>query len=390
MSTTLGAVSLPTADGALERRTLQEPGDWPLPAGPLTSRVAYAAVHVVADPLGDNVPGAPAAIDWDTTLALRHGLWERGLGVADAMDTAQRGMGLDWGATEQLVRRSAAEARACGGLIACGAGTDHAPAQLERLAQVVEAYEQQVAVVEDAGATVILMASRQLAQLATGPEDYAHVYGRLLLQVREPAILHWLGPAFDPMLAGYWGSEDLDLAAQALTQIVAAHPGRVDGVKVSILDPAREVALRRALPAGVRLYTGDDFNYPELIRGDEVSASDALLGIFAAIAPAASTALQALDRGDLDAYDAAMAPTLPLARHVFCAPTFHYKAGLAFLAWVTGQQPGFTMVAGMQSSRSVLHMVEAFRLADAARLLPDPELAAARMRAFLTVAGVAA
>jgi hypothetical protein len=382
-------IELPTRDGGVERRTLAPPVSWPPPTGPIASRIAFAAAHVVADPLADNAPGAPAQLDWDTTLGFRHHLWSYGLGVAEAMDTAQRGMGLDWAATRELIRRSAAEAASVGGRIAAGAGTDHLDATASSLDQVIAGYEQQLEVVEGAGAQAIVMASRQLAALAQGPDDYHAVYGKVLGQAREPVILHWLGPMFDPALTGYWGSTDLDVATDSFVALLRDHADRVDGVKVSLLDADHEVALRRALPDGVRCYTGDDFNYPELIKGDEVSASDALLGIFAAIAPAASGALQALDRGDEAAYDAAFAPTVPLARHVFATPTFHYKAGIAFLAWLAGHQPGFTMVGGQQAGRSLPHLIEAFRLADDARLLPDPELASARMRTLLEVAGAA-
>lgn len=386
MSATL---RLPAADGTLVEHQLGTPGDWSRPEGTFTSRIAYAAAHVIADPLGHNAPGAPAAVDWDTTLAFRRHLWSYGFGVAEAMDTAQRGMGLDWAATQELIRRSSDEARTVGGRIAAGAGTDHLTASGASLDEVRAGYEQQLEVVEGVGATVILMASRQLAAAATGPDDYHDVYGKLLAQVREPVILHWLGEVFDPQLAGYWGARDVDVATESFVRLVHDHAASVDGVKVSLLDADHEVALRRTLPDGVRLYTGDDFNYPQLIRGDEVSHSDALLGIFAAIAPAASTALQALDREDLDAYEAAMAPTVPLARHVFATPTFHYKTGIAFLAWLSGHQPGFTMVAGQQAGRSVPDLIETFRLADAAGLLPDPELAARRMSSFLEVTGVA-
>jgi hypothetical protein len=304
------------------------------------------------------------------------------------MDTAQRGMGLDWATTRELVARSAAEARAVGGRIAAGAGTDHAPADLASLDDVTAAYAEQIEVVEASGAQVILMASRQLARIARGPEDYAKVYGRLLDQVSRPVILHWLGPMFDPALHGYWGSPEVPAATAALLDLIGRYRGRVDGVKVSLLDAEHERGLRAALPSGVRLYTGDDFHYPELIRGDGVHHSDALLGVFAAIAPAASAALQALDAGDPARYDAVLAPTVPLARHIFTAPTWYYKTGIAFLAWLCGHQPGFTMVGGLQSGRSVVHLAELARLADDARLLPDPDLAAARLRAFLDVAGV--
>ena len=382
-----GELWLPDSEGGAAY-TMRDRVTWYPPSSPPTTRIAYAAAHVVADPFADNAPSAPAAIDWDTTLAFRRHLWSYGFGVADAMDTAQRGMGLGWAATQELIRRSAAEARACGGAIAVGAGTDHLGPEGATLAGVIAGYEQQVAVAEDAGARVILMASRLLAAVARGPDDYEEVYGRVLDQVTAPVILHWLGPAFDPALVGYWGNADVGGATETFLAVIKQNADHIDGVKVSLLDAGHEVQLRRALPAGVRMYTGDDVNYPELIRGDEHGHSDALLGILAAIAPVAAQALQALDRADLAAYDRTLAPTLPLARHVFGAPTFYYKTGIAFLVWLAGLQPGFVMVGGLQSGRSVLHLAQTFRLADAAGLLPDPELAVARMRALLAVAGV--
>ncbi|MFJ8443768.1 dihydrodipicolinate synthase family protein [Kitasatospora griseola] len=372
------------------RYQLREPVALAAPSGPASSRVAFAAAHVVADPLGGNAPGAPAAVDWEGTLKFRHRLWELGLGVADAMDTAQRGMGLDWAATQELIARSGAEAKAVGGRLACGAGTDQLASVNVSLAEVSAAYEEQLAVVEAAGAQPILMASRALAASARGPEDYLSVYGKLVEQAEQPVILHWLGEMFDPALSGYWGSADLDAAAQTVLELIRSHPGRIDGIKVSLLDAGREVALRRELPSGVRMYTGDDFNYPELVRGDEVGHSDALLGVFDPIAEVAAAALQALDAGDLARYDALFGPTVPLARHLFAAPTFHYKTGIVFLAWLCGHQDHFTMVAGAQSGRSVSHLVELFRLADVAGVLGDPELAAGRMREFLALAGVRA
>jgi len=305
------------------------------------------------------------------------------------MDTAQRGMGLDWSATQELIRRSGAEARACGGRIAAGAGTDHLPPSVASLEEIAAGYEEQVAVVEDAGAQVILMASRQLARLARSPQDYGVVYDRLLRQVAKPVVLHWLGAAFDPALTGYWGSPNRTEATTALLDLIRDHAEKVDGVKVSLLDADHEVGLRTSLPAGVRLYTGDDFHYPQLIRGDGEHASDALLGVFAAIAPAASAALQALDAGDDAAYDEAFGPTLPLARHLFAAPTYYYKTGIAFLAWLSGHQRGFAMVGGLHSARSTVHLAEAYRLADLAGLFPDPALAAHHLRQLLAVAGVA-
>lgn len=368
------------------RHRMSEPLRLPASPAPATSRVAYAAAHVVADPLGDNAPGAPAAVDWDATLAFRRHLWSLGLGIADAMDTAQRGMGLDWSATRELITRSGAEARATGGLLACGVGTDQLAPGPHGPDAIAAAYQEQLAVVEDAGAQPILMASRALAASARGADDYLRVYGDLITQSERPVILHWLGEMFDPALAGYWGSGDLDAATATVLDLIKEHGDRIDGIKVSLLDAGREIALRRALPEGVRLYTGDDFHYPELIRGDELGHSDALLGVFDPIAPVAAAALRALDEGDLDRYDALFAPTLPLARHLFAAPTFHYKTGVVFLAWLAGHQEHFTMVGGAQSGRSVPHLVELFRLADAAGVLPDPERAADRMRRLLAVA----
>ena len=381
-------VRLPRPDGTVGEHRLGEPGDFTRPDGPLVSRTAYAAAHVVADPFGDNTPGAPVDVDWEATLAFRRHLWSYGLGVADAMDTAQRGMGLPWSTTAELIRRSAAEAQACGGLLACGAGTDQAPAELAGTDEVLAAYLEQIELIEGAGATVIIMASRQLARVARTPEDYAKVYGRLLEQVSRPVVLHWLGPMFDPALAGYWGSAQLAEATDTVLQVIADHSAKVDGIKVSMLDEAHEVDMRRRLPDGVRLYTGDDFNYPALVRGDGDSYSHALLGIFDAIAPAASTALQALDRGDLATYDRLLEPTVALSRHLFGTPTYYYKTGIVFLAWLGGHQRGFRMVGGLESSRSPQHLAEVFRLADAAGLLPDPELAAGRMRTYLRTVGV--
>ncbi|GAA0593774.1 dihydrodipicolinate synthase family protein [Actinomadura livida] len=375
-------IELPEADGSVVRHTMGEPRTYPPPPRPSTSRAAYAAAHVVADPAGDS-------LDWDATLAFRRHLWSYGLGVAEAMDTAQRGMGLDWAATRELIMRSGREALSVGGRIVCGAGTDQLPPGPASPKEIAAAYEEQLAVVESAGAVPVLMASRHLAAVAQGPDDYAFVYGRLLSQVSRPVVLHWLGPMFDPALRGYWGSPDLDAAAGALLALIAEHAPRVDGVKISLLDADREIAFRRRLPPGVRLYTGDDFHYPELILGDAAGHSDALLGVFDPIAPAAAAALHALDAGDTASYQEIFAPTVPLARHLFESPTFFYKTGVVFLAWLTGHQRHFRMVGGLENARSVPHMARLFRLADAAGLFPDPGLAAHRMRAWLTVQGAA-
>lgn len=382
-------VMLPQGDGTLASYTLRDPATFtPLAHEPKT-RIAYAAVHVVSDPFADINPTLDTAIDWDATLAYRHHLWGMGLRVAEAMDTAQRGMGLDWNASQELIRRSLAEARAVNGGIACGAGTDHlTPAPSRTLDEVVAAYEAQVGFVEGEGGRVILMASRALATCAKGPDDYAHVYGRILAQVRQPVIIHWLGEMFDPALAGYWGSRDLDAATDVCLDVLRANAAKIDGIKVSLLDHTREIAMRRRLPEGVRMYTGDDFNYPELIRGDEMGYSDALLGIFDAIAPAASAAFGALDSGDTERYDAILAPTVPLSRHIFKKPTYYYKTGIVFLAYLAGYQKHFRMVGGQESARSLTHLAELFVMADAAGLLPDPDRAAARMRHVLALGGI--
>ena len=354
-------------------------------------RIAYGAAHVVADPLADNDPWLTPAIDWDRTLAFRHRLWDLGLGVAEAMDTAQRGMGLGWPEAQELIRRALAEARSRDdALIACGAGTDHlAPGPEVTIDDVLRAYEEQVAMVEDAGGRVILMASRALAAAATGPDDYLRVYDRILSQVRQPVILHWLGEMFDPALAGYWGNADHMAAMETCLEAIAANAARVDGIKVSLLSKEKEIAMRRRLPEGVRMYTGDDFNYAELIAGDEAGHSDALLGIFDAIAPVASAALDALGRGSENEFFDLLEPTVPLSRHIFAAPTRFYKTGVVFLAYLNGLQDHFVMIGGQQSARSLQHLAELFRLADRARVLADPDAAVLRMKRVLAVHGVA-
>ena len=391
-STIRAAVTLPL-DGELRRFELGEPGAWYRPTAPITSRIAYAAAHVVPRALAENVPGAPADLDWDATMAFRHELWSYGLGVADAMDTAQRGMGMDWNATRELIRRSGREAAASGGRLACGAGTDQLvaediPSGARGLSVITDAYREQIDAVRDAGAQVVLMASRALARVATVPADYLSVYGTLLAEVDRPVILHWLGEMFDPSLRGYWGAADVSTATATFLRLVEENQDKVDGVKVSLLDATHEVALRRALPPGVRLYTGDDFNYPDLIVGGEDGYSDALLGIFAAIYPAASTALQELDAGNAGPARDILESTRALGRHIFTAPTYYYKTGIAFLAWLNGCQPAFAMVGGLVSGRSVQHLAKVFVLADRAGLLTDPELAVHRMRMYLEINGV--
>jgi len=380
---------LPAEDGTLR---LYEPGPghaFARPAEPIRSRVAIAAAHVVADPLAENIPGRPAHVDWEATLAYRRHLWSWGLGVAEAMDTAQRGMGLDWPVAAELLRRSVREARACGGSVVCGVGTDHlAPGSARDLGDIRRAYEEQCAVVEAEGGQVVLMASRELARIAAGPDDYGEVYRHVLGQLERPALIHWLGGMFDPALAGYWGDTDPDGAMEVCLQVIADSAAKVDGVKVSMLDEGLEVRMRRRLPPATRMYTGDDFNFPRLIEGDGEGHSDALLGIFDSIAPPASASLQALDAGDVARYREILEPTVALSRHIFQAPTYHYKTGVVFLAFLNGHQRHFRMVAGQEAMRSVTHLAELFVLADRAHLLTDPEEASRRMRLVLALAGI--
>jgi len=353
-------------------------------------RIAFAAAHVVADPLADNDPWLTPAIDWERTLAFRHRLWDLGLGVAEAMDTAQRGMGLGWPEARELIRRALAEASGRkDALIACGAGTDHlAPGPDVTIDTIIRAYEEQIETVEAAGGRIILMASRALAAAAKGPDDYIKVYDRILRQVKEPVVIHWLGEMFDPALAGYWGNGDHLKAMETCLQVIEANAAKVDGIKISLLSKEKEVTMRRQLPKGVRMYTGDDFNYAELIAGDEHGHSDALLGIFDAIAPAASAALDALGRKSNHEFFDLLEPTVPLSRHIFKAPTRFYKTGVVFLAYLNGLQDHFTMIGGQQSTRSLTHLAELFRLADKARVLADPDLATDRMKQVLAVHGV--
>jgi Protein of unknown function (DUF993) len=381
------SITLPTATGTLETYQLREPAHFAVHANP-RSRSVFAAAHVVANPLAENCLGGPAAIDWEATLHYRRYLWSLGLGVAEAMDTAQRGMGLDWGATKELIQRVATDAKSSGSPIVCGAGTDQLPAnQRHSLKTIIDAYLEQCAWIEQYGARIVIMASRALAASAQSHEDYYQVYESVLGQTRDRVILHWLGPMFDPGLTGYWGSQDLDSATTNFLTLLRNLQNKVEGIKVSLLDKDREIALRRDLPSTVKLFTGDDFNYPELILGDDHGFSHALLGIFDAIAPAASAALGALDKGDKNTFLALLNPTVPLSRHIFQAPTYYYKTGLVFLAYLNGHQSHFRMIGGLESARSVLHLSQLFKLADQAGLLRDG--APDRMRRFLSLAGIA-
>ncbi|MFD7318694.1 dihydrodipicolinate synthase family protein [Streptomyces sp. NPDC056730] len=383
---------LPSPGGGSRTYTPRsEPARLAADGAPLASRTVFSAAHVVADPYADISPDAPAAVDWDATLAFRRHLWAHGLGVAEAMDTAQRGMGLEWAGAAELIRRSAAEAKAVGGRIACGVGTDQlspGTGDSGSLDGVRAAYEEQLALVEETGSQAILMASRALAATAKSPDDYLTVYAHLLRQAAEPVVLHWLGPMFDPALEGYWGSTDLDAATETFLQVIAEHPDKVDGVKISLLDARREVELRRGLPKGVRCYTGDDFHYPELIAGDERGFSHALLGIFDPLGPLAAEAVRVLDTGDTKGFRELLDPTVELSRHLFQPPTRFYKTGVVFLAWLAGHQDHFTMVGGLQSARSLPHLARAYELADGLGLFPDPAVAEARMASLLSVYGV--
>ncbi|AZO11640.1 MULTISPECIES: dihydrodipicolinate synthase family protein [unclassified Mesorhizobium] len=382
-------ITLPSENGSrASYRLVGQPAEPRI--GAQFSRIAYAAAHVVADPFAMTDPWSRPVIDWDKTMAFRHHLWRLGFRIAEAMDTSQRGMGFDWTSAKELIRRSIAEARTAKGAdLASGAGTDHlAPAAAKTLADVIHAYEEQFAFIEGEGGKAIMMASRALAAAARGPGDYAHVYDRLLSQASGKVILHWLGDMFDPALKGYWGSQDFEPALDTVVAIIDRHAHKIEGIKISLLDADKELALRDRLPEGVIMFTGDDFNYPELIAGDGKRHSHALLGIFDAIAPVASAALAKLAENDRAGYDALMGPTVPLSRKIFEAPTEYYKAGIVFMAWLNGHQDHFAMVGGMQSARGIGHYADVFRLADQAGLLADPDLAVARMKALCAVAGV--
>jgi hypothetical protein len=354
------------------------------------NRVIYSAAHVVAQPLATRDPWLECTLDWEATIAYRVHLWNLGLGVAEAMDTAQRGMGLDWPTSLTLIRESVSAARGIpGARLANGCGTDQlSPDQARTLEEVIAAYEEQMAAIEALGGRLILMASRALARIARGPEDYARVYDRLLNQAREPVILHWLGEMFDPALARYWGHADHGAAMGVALDVIRRNTAKVEGIKISLLDKTQEISMRRRLPSTVRMYTGDDFNYPDLIAGDDQGHSHALLGIFDAIAAAAAAAMSALTQGNKAEFHRILAPTVPLSRHIFSAPTRFYKTGVVFMAYLNGFQNHFTMIGGQQSARSIGHLAELFRLADQGGLLSDPPLACRRMRQVLAVHGV--
>ena len=379
------SVTLPTPDGRTEAYILAGTPISRPSAPPVFNRIAYAAAHVVSDPRRDDDPWGRPAIDWERTIAFRHHLWSLGFRIAEAMDTSQRGMGLDWAGAQELIRQSVAASRSVDGAdLACGAGTDQLDPNAARgLDDVVRAYETQLEFVESQGGHVILMASRALARVARSADDYRKVYRRMLRQAKDKVILHWLGDMFDPQLKGYWGADRFEDALETVLDIIGENRDKVDGIKISLLDNAREVELRERLPEGVLCYTGDDFNYAELIEGDGERHSHALLGIFDAVALPASLALSALAAGDVARFRALIEPTVPLSRRIFEAPTQYYKAGVVFLAWLNGHQDHFTMPVGMQSARGILHYADVFRLADRSGVLAESDLAAKRMT-FLT------
>ncbi|MGY4369127.1 hypothetical protein ACVW1A_005192 [Bradyrhizobium sp. LB1.3] len=388
-STSSLSLKLPKADRSIETYRLAASRTFPAKLeGPL-NRIAFSAVHTVVDPFADNDPWLSVAVDWDKTIAFREHVWDLGLGVAEAMDTAQRGMGLDWPNSLELITRSVSAAKHRNALVFSGAGTDHlAVEDAKNLDDVIRAYEEQISAVEKVDGRIILMASRALAKLGRNADDYAKVYDRVLSQVREPVIIHWLGDMFDPALTGYWGTNDLDKAMDTAVAIINGNAAKIDGVKVSLLDKQREIDMRRRLDKRIKMYTGDDFNYAELIAGDGEGFSHALLGIFDAIAPAASYALSRLAAGDEAGFHDVLGPTVPLSRHIFKAPTRFYKTGVVFMAYLNGHQDHFTMVGGQESTRSMLHLAELFRLADQAGLLANPELATRRMKTVLASHGI--
>lgn len=388
----MSMLRLLAADATVSDAVLNEGGSYTRPTAPLRSRVAFAAAHVVPKAHADNTPGQPADIDWDATLAFRRNVYSWGLGVADAMDTAQRNMGLDAAATRELIARSAEVAREEGGSVVVGVNTDHIAETRISLDQVIAAYTEQLHFTEEQGAGPVLMASRHLARAATDAADYRRVYREVLSRATVPVVLHWLGPAFDPELAGYFGAEDWQTASEVLLQVIEENPGKVAGVKMSLLNAEAEISVRDRLPQGVRMFTGDDFNYVGLIGGDTVGQgdghSDALLGAFAAITPVASAAIQALDADDPEAYLQILGPTEELSRQVFAAPTFYYKTGVAFLSWLNGHQPAFQMVGGLHSARSLPHLSRIVELANSSLALEQPDLARERWHGMLRLNGV--
>lgn len=380
-------VSLPDADGNLTEYTLSGRPVMPIPVSADPARTIFSAAHVVADPLAANEPSGPASVDWDATMAFRRHLAGLGLGIAEAMDTAQRGMGLDWHGALELIKRTRSELPQA--LVFNGCGTDQLdPSEATDLDNVRRAYFEQLEAVQKIGGRVVVMASRALARVANSPDDYISVYRDVLEACDRPAILHWLGDMFDPALAGYWGGDSFEMTLETALAVIRENAGKVDGIKLSLLDKDKEIAMRRRLPAGVRMYTGDDFSYPELIAGDDEGFSHALLGIFDPIADVVGAALQRLESGDTQGFRDALDPTVPLARLIFRAPTQHYKTGVVFLAWLNGHQDHFVMLGGAQSMRPLPYFMDCFRLADRCGLLREPDLAVHRMKTLLALHGI--
>jgi hypothetical protein len=383
------SITLPIADGREVVYRMKARSRWhDERAAPPVSRRVFAAAHVVSRSSAARA-SSQSAIDWDATMAFRHHLWNLGLGVAEAMDTAQRGAGLDWPAAKELVRRTGQHARDRGAEFVCGATTDSISGKSRpTVVEIANAYVEQANWAIACGATPVIMASPHMAAVATSPLEYANVYSNVLRRLDGPAILHWLGSMFDPSLTGYWGTTDLDDAQRFVVELIADNSEHITGIKLSLLSEEAEVRLRRALPEGVRMFTGDDFNYVPLIEGDGINHSDALLGVFDSLAAPARAALTRLDEGDVTGYRAILEPTVPMARHMFAAPTSAYKTGVVFIAWLNGHQEHFRMLNGAENARSLGHLVTLFRLADEAGALADPDLAVERMRRFLAATGV--
>ncbi|MDD9909202.1 MAG: dihydrodipicolinate synthase family protein [Ahrensia sp.] len=379
-------VTLPDENGHREAYRLK---GTPVVGEPLAAnakRVVFSAAHVVSDPFTTSDPSGPAVVDWEATMIFRHHLAELGLGIAEAMDTAQRGMGLDWDGALELIRRTRAELPDA--LVFNGCGTDHLdPTETRSLDDVRRAYLEQIEAIQALDGRLILMASRALARVAQSADDYIAVYRDVLSACDEPVILHWLGEMFDPALSGYWGADSFEEALETALAVIEDSRNKVDGIKISLLDKEKEIIMRRRLPDGVRMYTGDDFNYPELIAGDEQGFSHALLGIFDPLAASCAKAVNLLSEGDVEGFRAILDPTVPLARHLFRAPTQYYKTGVVFLAWLNGFQSHFIMLGGAQAMRPLPYFVETFKLADQAGVLRDPDLACQRMRQLLAVYG---
>jgi hypothetical protein len=372
---------------------------------PCFSRLAYAAAHVVAKPANGAAaadPRSPDSVDWDATLRFRRHLWHLGFGIAEAMDTAQREI-LGWENAARLLDMTLADARAEPGRgVIGGAGTDTLATSTPTLRQVIDAYVAQAEFIHERGGRVILFPTHFLPRHFPAPGHYLEVYRAVTQEVSKPVFLHWLGDMFAPALRGYFPGD-------SFRRITQDNP-KVLGVKLSLLDQRLEEAIRRRIaPQGQVVLTGDDFNFPALIRGGKGAGdgrgfqsrafhfegrgfpvgdySHGLLGIFDGIARVASRALICLAQGDAREYDRLMAPTVPLSRHIFKAPTQHYKAGLVFLAYLNGHQSHFHLLADAEQRRDMAHYVELFKLANAAGVLDDPESAYERFQPVLRNAG---